>query len=100
MFFISILVSSFISFFRVFSKMSNQWSFVSLGVLMKSEVSILPPGTHHLFGKAFSLGERLQIRYFPSLFLTIPVTAIWWVFEFGVEVSFLTLMFEYIRFYI
>jgi len=79
MFFIVRLVSSKTSLIRVFSKISNQWSCVSFGVFMKSFVSILPPGTHHLFGKAFSFGERLQIRYLPSLFLIMPVTAIWWV---------------------
>jgi len=77
MFFIVKAVSSKTSFIRVFSKMSNQWSWVSFGVLIKSFASILPPGTHHLFGKAFSFGERLQIRYFPSRFLIMPVTAIW-----------------------
>lgn len=79
MFFIVIAVSSMTSFIKVFSNMSNQWSWVSLGVFMKSFVSIFPPGTHHLFGNAFSFGERLQIRYLPSEFLMIPVTAIWWV---------------------
>jgi len=78
MFFISSPVSSFTSLRKVFSKMSNQWSLVSFVVLMKSLVCIFPPGTHHLFGNAFSCGERLQIRYLPSAFLIIPVTAIWW----------------------
>lgn len=55
--------------------MSNQWSEVSFGVSLKSFGSILPPGTHHLFGKIFSEGERLQIRYLPSWFLMMPVTA-------------------------
>ncbi len=81
MFFSVRLVSSRTSFCRTFSNMSNQWSAVSFGVFVKSEVSIFPPGTHHLFGKAFSWGERLQIRYFPSLFRMIPVTAIWWTFD-------------------
>lgn len=76
-------VSSLTSFCRTFSKMSNQWSVVSFGVFMKSEVSIFPPGTHHLFGNAFSEDERLQIRYFPSAFRMMPVTAIWWVFDMG-----------------
>ena len=79
MFLIRSPTSSLTSLIRVFSKMSNQWSAVSFGVSMKSLVSILPPGTHHLFGKAFSFGERLQIRYLPSAFRMIPVTAIWWV---------------------
>lgn len=77
MFFIRRPTSSWTSRIRVFSKMSNQWSCVSFGVSMKSLVSILPPGTHHLFGNAFSFGERLQIRYLPSEFRMIPVTAIW-----------------------
>lgn len=79
MFLIVRAVSSLTSRARTFSNMSNQCSDVSFGVLMKSEVSIFPPGTHHLPGKAFSLGERLQIKYLPSEFLMIPVTAIWWV---------------------
>ena len=84
MFLIVRAVSSRTSRFSVFSNMSNQWDDVSFGVWMKSEVSILPPGTHHLFGKAFSFGERLQIRYLPSAFRMIPVTAIWWVlFDMG-----------------
>ncbi len=81
MFFIWRAVSSKTSRCNVFSKMLNQWSCVSFGVLIKSLVSIFPPGTHHLFGKADSLGERLQIRYLPSWFRMIPVTAIWWVFD-------------------
>lgn len=77
MFFRVRFVSSRTSRARVFSNMSNQCSDVSFGVLMKSFVSILPPGTHHLFGNAFSFGERLQIRYLPSAFRMMPVTAIW-----------------------
>ena len=83
MFFRVRLVSSRTSRARTFSKMSNQWCFVSFGVFMKSEVSIFPPGTHHLFGNAFSWGDRLHIRYFPSAFRMMPVTAIWWVFDMG-----------------
>ena len=75
MFLIVMSVSSLISFRRTFSNMSNQWSEVSFGVLMKSWTWTFPPGTHHLFGKTFSFGERLQMRYFPSEFLMIPVTA-------------------------
>ncbi len=85
MFFRVRAVSSKTSRARTFSKMSNQWCSVSFGVFMKSEVSIFPPGTHHLFGKAFSEDERLQIRYFPSAFRMIPVTAIWWVFDMGLS---------------
>lgn len=75
MFLIVIAVSSRISFFSVFSKMSNQWSFVSFGVLAKSFTCIFPPGTHHLLGKTFSFGERLQIRYLPVAFFMMPVMA-------------------------
>lgn len=75
MFFIFNPVSSRISFCRVFSKMSNQWSFVSFFVLMKSLFWILPPGTHHFPGKTFSFGLLLQIKYLPSEFRIIPVTA-------------------------
>jgi hypothetical protein len=51
---------------------------VSLGEFMKSVSSILPPGTHHLFGKADSVGLLLQIKYFPCAFLIIPVTEMKW----------------------
>lgn len=83
MFLISKEVSSLTSFRSVFSRTSNQWSCVSFGLCWKSVVLSLPPGTHHLFGKAFSFGLRLQIRYLPSGFRIIAVTAIWWVFVLG-----------------
>lgn len=80
MFLISREVSSRTSFFRTNSMMSVQWSRVVFGRWWKSVVLILPPGTHHLFGNAFSFGLLLQIRYLPSLFRIIAVTEIWWVF--------------------